>query len=42
VKAVILQQRQQVHFHKQPDKMNHGAHVCCRSWNKSVIINQVN
>ena len=42
VKTVILQQRQQVRFHKQTDKMNHGAHVGHRSRNKSIIINQNN
>jgi len=29
-------------FHKQADKMNHGARVGCHSWKKSIIINQTN
>jgi len=31
-----------VQFHKQADKMNHGARVGRRSQNKSIIINQIN
>jgi len=42
VKTVILQQHWHVHFHKQADKMNHGARVGHHSNNKSIIINQIN
>jgi len=42
VKTVILQQRWQVCFHKQADKMNYRACIGCRSGNKSIIINQIN
>jgi len=31
-----------VRFHKQTDKMNHGARVGHRRQNKSIIINQIN
>jgi len=41
VKTVILQQHWHVHFHKQADKMNHGARVGHHSHNKSIIINQI-
>jgi len=37
VKTVILQQRKQVRFHKQADKMNPEARISHRSWNKSII-----
>jgi len=37
-----LQQRQQVRFPKQADKMNHEVRVGRRSRNKSIIINQIN
>jgi len=33
----LLQERQQVRFCKQTDKINHGPCVGCRSWNKSII-----
>jgi len=42
VKTVILQQRWQVRFHKQADKMNRDARVGRRRQNKSIIINQIN
>jgi len=42
VKTVTLQQRWQVRFHKQADKMNHGARIDRRRRNKSIIINQIN
>jgi len=42
VKTVVLQQRSQVRFHKQADKMNNGARVDRRSQNKSIIINEIN
>jgi len=38
----MLQQRQQVRFHKQADKINHEARVGRRSRNKSIIIDQIN
>jgi len=31
-----------MHFHKQADKMNHGACVGSHRQNKSVVINQIN
>jgi len=31
-----------MHFHKQADKMNHGAHIGHPSQNRSFIINQIN
>jgi len=42
VKTVILQQHQQVHFHKQAYKVNPEARIRCRSRNKCIIINQIN
>ena len=43
VKAVILQQCQQsVRFHKQAEKMNHGAHIGRRRRNKNITIDQIN
>jgi len=42
VKTVILQQRSQVRFYKQADKMNHEERVGRCSRNKSIIINQIN
>jgi len=42
VKAVILQQRYQVRFHKQADKTNHEACIGRRSRDNSIIINQIN
>ena len=41
VKTVILQQRKQVHFHKQADKMNHEVRVGRRSQKKNITINQI-
>jgi len=38
---VILQQHKQVHFHKHAGKINHGACVSHRSWNKSITINEI-
>jgi len=36
VKTVILQQHYQVRFHKQTDKIDHGACVSCHNRNKSI------
>jgi len=35
--TVILQQRNQVRFHKRTDKINHWACVNCHSWKKNII-----
>jgi len=42
IKTVILQQRLQVRFCKQADKMNHQACISCCSQSKNIIINQIN